>query len=332
MSQSQVKKHYPEIDIARGIGIILVVLGHTFPDASLEGGVQLSVWRFVFNYIYSFHMPLFVFLAGFVTNKTYPTIKDKYNRIIKRALRLLLPYITWSIIYIPLRIVLSSISSSPFELNGLWRIAIGESPYSGLWFLYALFIIDTLRTLISRTERMDMIMLPVSLILLVVGKLATISEPLNWVFYYFFFYYGGIIVRRYFDTLSKHISNWCAIICSSIVLFAVNFLFPRGDDLAYRLMSIVTAIAGIVMVMSVSLKIKTNNLLEKLGIYSMDIYILSGPVLVLLRTVLYYRMNCTYSLYIPIALILSILISLFVSILIIRKNRYLSLILIGEKA
>ena len=277
-------------------------------------------------------MPLFVFLAGFVTNKTYPTIKDKYNRIIKRAVRLLLPYVTWSIIYIPLRIVLSSISSSTFELNRLWRIAIGESPYSGLWFLYALFIIDTLRTFLSRTERMDRIMLPVSLMLLVVGKIVTIPEPLNWVFYYCFFYFGGINIRRYFDTFSKQISNWCVIICSSIVLLAVNLLFPRGDDLAYRLMSIVTAIAGIVMVMSVSLKIKTNNLLEKLGIYSMDIYILSGPVLVLLRTFLYYKMNCTYSLYIPIALVLSIIVSLFASIIIIRKNRYLSLILVGEKA
>ena len=63
------KKYFASIDVARTIGIFLVVLGHAFPDASLQGGIQNSVWRVVFNIIYSFHMPLFIFLSGFVSGK-----------------------------------------------------------------------------------------------------------------------------------------------------------------------------------------------------------------------------------------------------------------------
>ena len=63
------KKYFASIDVARTIGIFLVVLGHDFPDASLQGGIQNSVWRVVFNIIYSFHMPLFIFLSGFVSGK-----------------------------------------------------------------------------------------------------------------------------------------------------------------------------------------------------------------------------------------------------------------------
>lgn len=43
------KKRLEYIDIARGIGIVLVVLGHCL--SQLDGGLR--------TFIYSFHMPLF---------------------------------------------------------------------------------------------------------------------------------------------------------------------------------------------------------------------------------------------------------------------------------
>jgi fucose 4-O-acetylase-like acetyltransferase len=44
------------IDFCKGIGIFLVVLGHILRDV-------IAV-----DYIYSFHMPLFFFLSGLVSN------------------------------------------------------------------------------------------------------------------------------------------------------------------------------------------------------------------------------------------------------------------------
>lgn len=52
----------PEIDIAKGIGILLVVLGHAVPDANT--GIQNMLWAAVFNWNYSFHMALFMAMAG----------------------------------------------------------------------------------------------------------------------------------------------------------------------------------------------------------------------------------------------------------------------------
>ena len=53
------KKRLEYIDIARGIGIVLVVLGHCL--SQLDGSLR--------TFIYSFHMPLFFTLAG-MTHKT----------------------------------------------------------------------------------------------------------------------------------------------------------------------------------------------------------------------------------------------------------------------
>ena len=45
-------KYYEEINIARGMGIILVVLGHSFPTIK-----QGSILEYIYDFIYSFHMP-----------------------------------------------------------------------------------------------------------------------------------------------------------------------------------------------------------------------------------------------------------------------------------
>lgn len=47
------------IDIAKGIAIILVVIGHCIPDAASSTGISVTEYRWLHNIIYSFHMPLF---------------------------------------------------------------------------------------------------------------------------------------------------------------------------------------------------------------------------------------------------------------------------------
>lgn len=44
----------PWLDVLKGIGIILVVVGHIYSNKT------------IFNWLYSFHMPLFFFAAGWV--------------------------------------------------------------------------------------------------------------------------------------------------------------------------------------------------------------------------------------------------------------------------
>ena len=55
------------IDVCKGLGIFLVVIGHT-------SIAQIS--QTVYNWIYSFHMPMFYMLSGTVsyTHLTLPTI------------------------------------------------------------------------------------------------------------------------------------------------------------------------------------------------------------------------------------------------------------------
>ena len=68
-----VKKTYdinrePLIDVAKGIAILLVLLGHTIQFASGEEFEKASLFynNIVFKTIYSFHMPLFMVISGYL--------------------------------------------------------------------------------------------------------------------------------------------------------------------------------------------------------------------------------------------------------------------------
>ncbi len=113
------------LDVAKGLGILLVVWGHCS--------------QFLFNEIYAFHMPLFFFLSGCVLNVDKP-----YKEIIKKKVnQLLLPYVFFvllsCIFYWSLLIL-----TNRFEINDLLSIT-SLFPYDNeivntpLWFLFSLF-------------------------------------------------------------------------------------------------------------------------------------------------------------------------------------------------
>ena len=74
------------IDVLKGIGIILVVIGHS-------GCPQL-----LNCYIYSFHMPLFFIASGYFFNVNYLENKKKYFE--RKVKGVYLPYLKWSVIFL----------------------------------------------------------------------------------------------------------------------------------------------------------------------------------------------------------------------------------------
>ena len=107
LSNVQPHKHTTDwYDIAKGIGIILVVLGHgMFPLHSL---------------IDSFHMPLFFVLSGMFIHFNKYTVKDY---VFKKFKRIMVPFCIYTALY--------------WSSNVLLGI---EQPTGMLWFLYTLFV------------------------------------------------------------------------------------------------------------------------------------------------------------------------------------------------
>lgn len=110
--------HY--IDNLKGVLILLVVLGHCIQCTDLDFDHNA-----VFRYIYSFHMPLFMCVSGFVSYK--PDIK--WQTVQKRFRQLIIPFLAWVAV------------SCCVHLDPTLFLAKVVHPDSGLWFLWTLFFI-----------------------------------------------------------------------------------------------------------------------------------------------------------------------------------------------
>ena len=63
------------IDIARGLGIILVVFGHAIvPEIRNTSNIFMNIYK----YIYIFHMPLFFYVSGVFAKFDFKKIFTKF--------------------------------------------------------------------------------------------------------------------------------------------------------------------------------------------------------------------------------------------------------------
>ena len=127
------KNRYASIDMARGIGIILVLFGHL--DVTEP---HILLW------ISSFHMAMFFVLSGITLSLSH---EDRYatkRRIAGKARTVVVPYIWFSLIFVCMDVLnlhLGKIDAETFRYN-----AVSLATFYGksvLWFMTALFLSQT---------------------------------------------------------------------------------------------------------------------------------------------------------------------------------------------
>lgn len=116
------------IDSLKGYAVILVLLGHVIV---FSNPTQFSQsWLFVF--IYSFHMPLFLFLSGYLVFQK--SIDSKINFVYKKFKGLILPYFVW--IFISISIANNFVFDNRISDFLIEHVVV----YDNIWFLPVLFI------------------------------------------------------------------------------------------------------------------------------------------------------------------------------------------------
>ena len=113
------------IDILRGFLVICVVLGHAVQQYA---GMLGPFWTEVNRIIYSFHMPDFVFVSGLCALRVVELsgVSEKRDYIRSRAVRLLVPYVVWGLIYFALRLVVGDIARIVYRMDYAWLFFFGS--------------------------------------------------------------------------------------------------------------------------------------------------------------------------------------------------------------
>lgn len=143
------------IDMTKGFGILLVILGHAYPVN------EIRIW------LHSFHMPLFFIISGCLFYYSEGFNKSIRNLFKSRVKVLLRPYILFNIVFILINYVLSrfTVDSLVNDINTVIRL----NGLVALWFLPALFISELSFIIINKIFKSN------KLIVLFIAFLFTIS-------------------------------------------------------------------------------------------------------------------------------------------------------------
>lgn len=117
----------PGVDLLRIGGIVAIVAGHVWDNA------------FTRDALYTWHVPVFFFLAGYYWNQKR-TVREELT---KRNHTLLWPYLSWLVLIgVPFFAWLTARTGSvPVETiwKTVWGGAFAGRPFSAFWFVTALF-------------------------------------------------------------------------------------------------------------------------------------------------------------------------------------------------
>lgn len=129
------EKRNDVLDIVKGIAAVLVVWGHAIQYFSTGG---FDFWESsIFRIIYSFHMPLFMLVSGYVFYWTCSR-KDLTTVIIGRVRGIGIPMLVWGTI-------IGFIRSQMHFSIGRW-----VNEVIGIWFLYAVLLASIIVVIINK--------------------------------------------------------------------------------------------------------------------------------------------------------------------------------------
>lgn len=148
------KKRIIYFDIAKGIGIVLVLIGH------LQTATIFSYSPYVLSlcsWIFSFHMALFFIISGMLICFKKENEKNLKESVKKKFSSIMIPYFWFSLIYIFIvlySLLISKVVPLKTLFVQLWYVA-GMFGMNVLWFLPALFAAEVLFLYITQRFKIN---------------------------------------------------------------------------------------------------------------------------------------------------------------------------------
>jgi len=264
------------LDVAKGFGIILVVLGHCLDGLIASGFLPASLmWPTLAVFvIYLFHMPLFFVVSGHLASGKHRPVR---TTLAKLSLTIVYPYFLWSILQGLTLVYFSRYTTSQVHISTLYKIL--WAPIVPYWFLYALFFCQVGYLAIRGFSHRVQIGIAISIFLLAsfflqplgAAQLNIVPETARGFFY---FILGIVSVAQV-----KQFGRWIAVTATILfVLFATLYYQSHLWGSLGLIAAIPAGMAGIIATLAWARMLTPRggwlvNILAFCGRYSMSIYV-----------------------------------------------------------
>jgi fucose 4-O-acetylase-like acetyltransferase len=335
------KKRIDYIDLLKGFAIFCVLWGHSLQY--LRNGADFF-HNPVFEFIYSFHMPLFFLISGFFFKSS---LKLNFkNFLLKKSIQLLLPCFVWACLAMCMRLG-KCFHNEIYNLDLVQEIkSLTRWPF---WFLQELFMSYILIYVGYKILRKEWLVFILSIIFVLVVSFCRMQRFLLPLFL------AGIFLENKYLFVQHHL-KW--FLCGSGLVFGMCLFFWDGNYTIYvtrfpsiinlktlsfnfsniniALFRLLTGLSGSIFFFTLFQRFyKTNKFCsyaEKIGTYTLSIYVLQVIILEKCINNLIDFQEINIWIYSLILTPLIALLVLFICMTINRlmRNKYLQLLLFGN--
>lgn len=346
------------ISTVRGLAIILVVYGHVIQRSMMPVGQDFFL-NPAFKLIYTFHMPLFIFISGYVM--AYSLDRRSLLDVLKvRRDSLLIPFIVWGILG-----VISIYLVNIFDGKNIGVIDFSGDLFDDLvlrpsiWFLFVLFVSSCMLLCSVRLEKklgLAAFGLVYSLVLLIPFNGYCSLFFIKW---FYLFYAAGYFVNRYdLKITDRYLKAGVLFSLLIVFLFLVSFWAKSdyiyvnktgfvSDNYFYGLLKLTyryaVAFAGIGVVFLIGSYLSATRfqlLLDKIGVYALDIYLIQRYAVEGIYPRLVSALKVTFEfdsffflgIVVPLVTAVATGLCVLVSKFLIRKNPLFNKLLLGGRA
>ncbi len=293
MQVNDSKKYLNSITYLRGVMILIVVLGHSLSifkgDYAGHVMIESEFWLYIRTFIYSFHMPVFMAISGYLfwleVKKSYDKKTfDGFGRfVVKKFKRLMIPF--FIVLYL-FRKPLYILADLPAYNDMTWQEKIKSylsvSTTGALWFLYVLFgIFLVQRVLVTVIWKNNKTVVFFGTMFFIMSVEAyRLSGPLHHVLLYNYYFFMGIIIHKYIKGCPKLLLS-ISLLSAFLGTAVVVWIQPKGALGA--LIGTVTATADIFLAFELSGRCKQHiaKPIEYISDRSMGIYLFHEPSIII---------------------------------------------------
>ena len=302
------------VDRLKGYACFLVLFGHVIRGIRTAGVNIPQLFEWMELFIWSFHVALFLFLSGVVYHLTgeWKNHKTKYGFILHKLLGLGIPYVVFSVVYISINSFVgeANTQSSIKDILFIWK-----TPVAQYWFLYALFFLFCIWTVLSGFLRNWQITVLSLVIAYGVPLLGGSLGCFEVVFYSSLAFGIGTFVNFQKLTNSKAYLK-CLLVLLHMTIGAVFIFMNMNESPFIKEFMMLFGIYASILLISILQSCKViSRFLDFMNKYSFQIYLLHTIFTAGIRIILL-RLNITeWWIHVPVGTVCGIVFSVFAAII-----------------
>ena len=307
------KKKIDWLAVLQGFSMLLVVIGH-ISLTNVPGDPSTPIATGIETAIYTFHMPLFIFISGWLFFYTCIRKEKSYKDVLVSKLnRLAIPFLAFTLVTTLLKISFPQLMHRVVDVEEIINtfVLFSSNPLGEMWFLVVLFelmLLYPLYKFVLKSKEMAVIALLIGVLLNKIAPTNLLYFQIYRVCYMLPFFIAGMMCCKF--EWQKYLNN-----IGVLVSFAVLFVACNVFDLLPPTLEIVKVSVGISFSLSLCIMLSKPLpwLFNSFRDYTFQIFLMGIFFQMAIRWI-YVRMG-NDSLFIPMWL-LSILVGVYVPTLI----------------